>query len=74
MYFLKLLFHDEGRLYANCSFDILTIYRKCYRFYFFIRGIRMYISILTEVPNGHISGLKDNAFLLRIVPFEASFL
>ena len=72
--FFNLLFCDKGHMCANCLFDILTFYPKFPRFHFFSPGIRMYIPILTGFQNGHISGLKDSAFLLKDVLFEASFL
>ena len=70
---MRLYFRDESHLYPKCLFDILTIYPKSHGFYFFSRGMRMYIPILTGVQNWHISPLKNSVFLLKNVPFEASF-
>ena len=70
--FFKVLFRDEGHLYTNCLFSMLTIYPKCHRFLSFSRGIRMYIPILTSAQNEHISHLKDSTFLLKTVLFEGS--
>ena len=73
MFFLKLFFHHEGHFYVNCLFYIPTIYLKYLLFQFFSYGIRMHISILTGVENGHISRLKESVFLPKNVLFEASF-
>ena len=73
MFFLKLLFREEGHLYGQCLFHIPTIYLKCLLFQFFSRGIRMHIPILTGVQNGHISRLKDSVFFAKNVLFEACF-
>ena len=58
MFFLKLIFQDEGHLYANCSFYILAFYCKCLLSESFCCGIRMHLRILTVVhfrlTNGHI--------------------
>ena len=48
-FFLRLYCRDEGDLYANSLFDVLTIYPKCYIFRFYSRGIRIHIPILTGV-------------------------
>ena len=45
----KLLFQDEGHLYGNCLFYILSIYCKCPLYQFLSRNIRMHIFILTGV-------------------------
>ena len=73
-FFFKLSFYDGGHLYPSFLPCIPTIWRKCYLFHFFSRGICMYISILTGVRNGHINGLKGSVFWLKIILFEASFL
>ena len=65
---------DGGHLYPNPLPYIPTICPKCYFFQFLSRGIRMYIPILTGVRNGHISGLKDSVFWLKLILFEISFL
>ena len=49
--FSKLKLQDEGQLYANCLFLILTIYRNSAK----RRVMRMHILILTGVQNGCIS-------------------
>ena len=49
--FLKLLFHNEGHLYANFLFYILTIYRKYFLFQFLCCAIRRHIPILTGFQN-----------------------
>ena len=74
MSFFKLLFCDEGHLYGNCLFDILTIYLKFHRFHFFSRGIRMYIPILRGIQNGCQSLRKNGHILLKIALVEALFL
>ena len=48
-FFLRLYCRDEGDLYANSLFDVLTSYPKCYIFRFYSRGIRIHIPILTGV-------------------------
>ena len=70
---LKVLFRDEGHVYAKYLSNSLTIYPKWHRFHFFSRGIPMYISILTGVQNGRISHLKDSIFLLKNVLLLTSF-
>ena len=69
MLFLKLLFLDEGHLYTNYLFYILTIYRKCFLFHFLRCGIRMHIPIWISVQNGRISRRKDSVFLLKKMLF-----
>ena len=66
MFFLKLFFHHEGHFYVNCLFYIPTIYLKYLLFQFFSYGIRMHISILTGVENGHISRLKESVFCQKM--------
>ena len=73
MFFLKLFFRDEGHLYANCLFYILTINPKCNPFQFFNRGIRMYIPILTGVLHGRRSFWDSSHIFLKNVLFEALF-
>ena len=73
MFFLKLLFRDEGHLYANCLFYIPTIYPKCLLSQFYSRGIRMHIPILTGVQNGGTSLRKNSRILLKTVLVEALF-
>ena len=53
--FLKLIFRDEGHLYANGLFYILTIYPKLILFQYLSGGIRMHTAILSGVQNGRIS-------------------
>ena len=65
MFFLKLLFHDEGHLYASCLFYIPTICPKWYLFQFFSRGIRMYIPILTGAQNGRTSLQKNQSYFSK---------
>ena len=69
MFFLKLFFRDEGHLYANCLFYILTINPKCHPFQFFNRGIRMYIPILRGIQNGRINLRKKSVLLLKKIFF-----
>ena len=68
-FFLKLLFCDEGHLYANCLFNILTVYPKCYGFHFFSRGIGMYIPILTGFQNEPECHRKDSVFFAKKYSF-----
>ena len=70
MFFFKLLFCDEGHVYAKCLFNILTIYPKWHRFHFFSRGTRMYIPMLPGVQNGRRRHLKDSVLLLKNVLLE----
>ena len=63
--FLKLLFRDEGHLYANCLFCMPTIYPKFHSFHFFSRGMRMYVPILTGAQTGRISRRKNSHVLLK---------
>ena len=53
---LKLNFKDEGHLYGNCLFYILSFCLTFLLFLFFSCCIRMHIPILTKVKKGHISG------------------
>ena len=69
----KLLFCDEGHLYANCLFYILNIYPKCLLFEFLSADIRIHIPILTGVENGRTSLQKNSHILLKNVLFEALF-
>ena len=64
---MKFYLWNEGQLYVNCSFWILTIYPKCHLFQFFSRGMRIHISILTAVQNERESHWKDSIFLLKNV-------
>ena len=73
MFLLKLLFHKEGHLNANCLLYIPTIYPKRHLFQFFSRGIRMHIPILTGVQNRRISLRKNSHILLKNVLLEALF-
>ena len=66
-------FQNEVHLYANCSFDILTMYPKYHLFQFFSRDIRMYIPIQTGVQNGRISLQKNSKILLKYFLFKALF-
>ena len=65
VFFLRLYFQDEGDLYANSLFDVLNIYPQCYLFQFFSRGIRMYISVLTEFQNGRMNLRKKSCFVKK---------
>ena len=49
MLFLKLIFQDEGHLYAYCLLYIPTIYRKFFSFKFLGGGIHIHIFFLTKV-------------------------
>ena len=69
MFSLKFLFRDEGHLYANCLFYILSIYRKFFLFWFLCCGIRMHIPILRWVQNGRISHQKNSHNLLNTWTF-----
>ena len=69
MFPLRVLFRNEGHLYANCLFYILSIYRKCFLFQFLCYGIRMQIPIQREVQNGRISHQKVNHNLLNTCTF-----
>ena len=62
MFFLKLVFHDVGHLYAKCLFYILTIYAKSLIYQFLSCDIRMHIPILTGVQNEPESHRKDSVF------------
>ena len=73
MFFLKLLFRDEGHLYANCLFYIPAIYPKCHLFQFYSRGISMYIPILTWVLYGRRSFWDSSHIFLKNILFEALF-
>ena len=74
MFFLKLLFRDEGQLYANFLFYIRTVYPKCHFFQFFSRGIRMDIPIVTAGLHGR-RGFCDNSHIfLKNVLFESLFV
>ena len=64
-FFLKLLFCDEGHLYANCLFNILTVYPKCHGFHVFSRGIGMHIPILTGFQNEPECHRKDSVFFAK---------
>ena len=60
--FFRLSFRDEGDLYANFLFDVLTIYRKCYLSQFFSRSIRIHIPNLKGVQNGRTNLRKISRF------------
>ena len=62
---LKLNLQDEGQLYANCLFYILSLFLKCLLSPLLSRGIRMQISFLTGAQKGHISGLKNRLILRK---------
>ena len=65
--FLRLYFWDEGHLYANFLFDILTFHLKCRLFQFFSCSIRMHIiPILTEVQKERKNYQKESDFLLKM--------
>ena len=73
MYFLKLLFHHEGHLYASCLFYIPTIDPKNLVFQFFSRGIRKHIPIQAGVQDGPTSLRKNSHILLKNGLVEALF-
>ena len=50
----RLNFQDEGKLYANCLYYILSFYVTCILFQFLGCGIGTHISILKRVQNGWI--------------------
>ena len=50
----RLNFQDEGKLYANCLYYILSFYVTCILFQFLGCGIGTHISILKGVQNGWI--------------------
>ena len=52
---MKLIFQDEGHLYGNCFFYILSIYYKFVLFHFLSSGIGMHITNLAGVQNERIS-------------------
>ena len=58
-------FHDEGHLYSNCLFYILTIYHKCLRFQFLGSLICMQIPFLTEIQNGRIICEENGRILIK---------
>ena len=62
LFFRRFFFRDEGDLYANSLFDVLTIYPKCYLMQFFSRGIRKHIPILTGFQNGQMNLRKKSCF------------
>ena len=63
--FLKFIFWDEGHLYPNCLFYILTAYCKCLLFLFLGCGIHMHIPILTRAQKWRISDWKHGYILLK---------
>ena len=67
--FLKLIFRDEGQLYANCLFHLLTFYRQGLRFQFLNDGLHMHIFILAGVQNQRISSQKTVIFCLKMFIF-----
>ena len=52
LFFLKINFQDEAKLYAICLFYILTVYRKCLPSQFVSRCIGIHIFIVTGGQNG----------------------
>ena len=62
---LMLEFHDEGHLYSNCLFYILTIYHKCLLFQFLGSLICMQIPFLTEVQNGRLICEENGRILVK---------
>ena len=73
MFFLRLLFRDEGHLYVNCLFYIQTIYPKYLLFQLLSGGIHMDISIITGVQNGRTSLWKSSHILLKTFFFRLYF-
>ena len=63
---VKLNLEGEGCLYANCLFDILSIYFQVLLFQFLSRGIPVRIPILTWIQNRRIYGLKNGHFLIKM--------
>ena len=51
------IFQDDGHLYANCLFYVLSFCLKCLIFQFLNRDIGTQIAILTGIENGRISSL-----------------
>ena len=56
-----------------CYFYILPLRLKFLIFHSLSHGIRIHISILTEVQNGSISLRKNSQIFLKIALFEALF-
>ena len=62
--------YDEGHLYSNLLFYILTIYRKCLLFQFLGVDIHMQVLILTEVQNGRII-CEENYRILKFFEMKS---
>ena len=67
---MKLILEDEGHLYGNFLFHILSIYCKFPLFQFLSRGIDMHIPILTGVQNERISKKAKIMHILGIGAFK----
>ena len=66
-------FWDEGHLYSNCLFYILTIYRKCLLFQFLDCAVCMQIPILREVQKERITCSKNGRILKKKIIFDTYF-
>ena len=71
---LKHNFQDQGLLYANCLFYILTIYSKYFSFHYLSCGICMYIPILTGDQRGCIASEKKGHILIKNVLLKLNIL
>ena len=69
-FFFKLYFQDEGDLYANSLFNVLTLYHKCYLFQFLSCDIRMHVPTLTGVQNGCMNPKKKSSFAEKYLLFS----
>ena len=69
-FFFKLYFQDEGDLYANSLFNVLTLYHKCYLFQFLSCDIRMHVPMLTGVQNGRMNLKKKSSFAEKYLLFS----
>ena len=68
-FFFKPYFQDEGDLYANSLFNVLTLYHKCYLFQFLRCDIQMHIPMLTGVQNGCMNLRKKFSFAEKYLLF-----
>ena len=67
----KLNFQNEGHLYTNCLFFILSFRLKCLLFQFVSRGICVHIPIVAGFQNGRTSRQKISHILLNNFLFQA---
>ena len=71
---MELVFQDEGHLYANCLFFILTVYRIYLLFQFFLHLWYTYThSHPSRGSKGRISGWKNCHILLKNVLLRLNF-